>query len=205
MQNPDYTRAQVENAARYWFIPFDRVPVYHRIKFRSTDPHASHSADSIVDSIHIQPARTNEQGQLIPGRFDTALINLDNEVHAGIVGSTVGCIRCIFTLPATAIQQWFTRHGLTPPSIHFAYVDWFTDFRDQPERNHGLYKISYLRRNGEQLSSVVPVSDIWQSVHLFPAFDPVADRSWLSTNVLDSASEFFVNPFSSRFAFSSIY
>lgn len=141
----------------------------------------------------------------IPGRFDTALIKLEGEAERGIAGSTVGRIRCVFALPQKAVHRWFTSRGKEPPCSHFAYVDWFTDFKDQPERNHGLHKISYLRRSGEQLSSVVPVSEIWQSVHLYPVFGPSADRSWLSTNVLDSASEFFINPFTSRFTYTTNY
>jgi hypothetical protein len=88
--------------------------------------------------------------------------------------------------------------------MHFAYIDWFTDFLTHAERNHGLYKVSYLQKNGEQISSIVPVDTIWQSVHLYPSFDATANRTWKLTNVLDSATSFFVNPFSSRFAYATI-
>ncbi|KAJ3504387.1 hypothetical protein NMY22_g17942 [Coprinellus aureogranulatus] len=45
----------------------------------------------------------------------------------------------------------------------------------------------------------------FRSIHLYPDFGAAVDRSWKSTDVLDSATHFFVNPFTSRFSYSTIY
>jgi hypothetical protein len=199
---PSYTRPQLETALNHFHAPF-KYSVFHRIKFVSRDPYSVHHLESVVDSIHAQPPRHDKHGNIIPARFDTALI------HSNPAGSLtnpreseVGRIRCIFTLPRAILDYWFA--DSTPPSTHFAYVDWYTPLT-QPHPHHGLYRISPLVRDREQQSSIVPVNLIWQSVHLFPCFAPVVDRSWTSSNVLDSARYFHINPYSSRFAYTSIY
>jgi hypothetical protein len=204
LQHPDYSRARIELAIRSFFFPFQHLSVYHRIKFTNRDPYSNDVADTVVDAIHAQPSRYDRYGKLIPGRFDTAIITLQ-QGESGIQGSSVGRIRCIFSLPKAAIERWFTRPDVTLPSTHFAYVDWFTDFPQQADRNHGLYKISYLIQNGEKLSSIVPIDSVWQSIHLYPDFGPTVDRTWTSSGVLDRATHFFVNPFTSRFSYSTVY
>lgn len=204
LHHPGYTRAQTEIAIRSFYIPFQHLSVYHRIKFTSRDPYSTDISDTVVDSIHMQPSRLDRYGKVIAGRFDTAIITLQ-QGEVGIRGSSVGRIRCVFSLPKAAVDRWFTSRGTYPPSVHFAYVDWFTDFPQQPDRNHGLYKVAYLTRGGERLSSIVPVDCIWQSIHLYPDFGPAVDRMWKTTDVLDRATHFFVNPFTSRFSYSTIY
>ena len=67
-----------------------------------------------------------------------------------------------------------------------------------------MYRINYLSVQGEQQSSVIPVDLITQSVHLFPKFGQFANADWKSSDVLDKAMSFFVNPFSNRFSYSTI-
>lgn len=120
-----------------------------------------------------------------------------------MVGLCVGQVRCIFTLPPKAVEHWFPagfQHN------HLAYVEWFTPFsRAQVDRNTKLFKISRLVTDGERRASIIPVSIIRSSVHLFPKFGPQAPVSWTSGNVLEHASLFYVNPFSDRFLYSTIY
>jgi hypothetical protein len=59
--------------------------------------------------------------------------------------------------------------------------------------------------HGERRASIVLVSLIRCSVQLFPKFSPQAPVSWLSSNVLDNTTTFYVNPFSDRFLYSLIY
>ncbi|KAJ6605637.1 hypothetical protein B0H10DRAFT_1659135, partial [Mycena sp. CBHHK59/15] len=54
-----------------------------------------------------------------------------------------------------------------------AYVEWFSKFPRKPDPNHGMYKIS---RPVEHAASIIPVSQIRRSVHLFPKFGPVTPR-----------------------------
>lgn len=101
------------------------------------------------------------------------------------------------------MKIWLPRNTET---LHLAYVEWFTPFAtSQQDRNHGMYRISRLRVNGEQQASVIPVKLIRQSVHLFPKFGPVAPDEWRSSKILDQAQAFHANPFSDRFTYSTLY
>ncbi|KAJ6556936.1 hypothetical protein B0H10DRAFT_1967474 [Mycena sp. CBHHK59/15] len=61
---------------------FNSLPVLQRIKFSATDPYTNDGpADKIVDAIHVQPTRTLPNGDEIPARFDTALINTGDGVQ----------------------------------------------------------------------------------------------------------------------------
>jgi hypothetical protein len=82
--NPDVTRVQLERGLWGVRIPFNKVPVWHRIKYRRTDPYTLHL--STADSIHCQPERVNKRGDRIPARFDTALINDGTGEEIGIEG-----------------------------------------------------------------------------------------------------------------------
>ncbi|KAH7903745.1 hypothetical protein BJ138DRAFT_1020144, partial [Hygrophoropsis aurantiaca] len=57
-----------------------------------------------------------------------------------------------------------------------AYVEWFSPFPDAPEANHSMYKVSRSFRNGERQASIIPVSDIRQSVHLIPKFGTISKQ-----------------------------
>ncbi|EPQ55470.1 hypothetical protein GLOTRDRAFT_24926, partial [Gloeophyllum trabeum ATCC 11539] len=79
-----------------------------------------------------------------------------------------------------------------------AYVEWFSAFTAEPDRNSGMYRVVRSIQNGERLASIIPVSQIERSVHLLPKFGPVVPRDWTSSTVLDLAAAFFVNPFLDR-------
>jgi hypothetical protein len=70
-QNPHLNRTQIERESLNINIPFVNVSVYHRIKFTNT------GEDEIVDSLHVQPRRLGARQQEIPGRFDIALIRIN--------------------------------------------------------------------------------------------------------------------------------
>ena len=85
-QNPHSTKAQVEVASLNVHIPFQKLSVYHRIKFVSQNPYSLDPIQMVVDSIHAQPARLDKYGKVIPGRFDTGLINYKNGGVRGVKG-----------------------------------------------------------------------------------------------------------------------
>jgi hypothetical protein len=97
-------------------------------------------------------------------------------------------------------------HGVVFPGInvpeHLACVEWYTKFPQHLDANHGMYKISLqCDRNGlsdKGIGSIIPVSNIVQSVHLFLIFGPYANTEWTNKNVLDSCKYFFVNPFTDK-------
>jgi hypothetical protein len=87
--NPTLTRAQIETQSGSVALHFNRVPVYHRIKFITEDPYtAGGPEDSVVDSIHVQPAKAARSGKELPGRFDTALVNDGSGGLTGVGGKS---------------------------------------------------------------------------------------------------------------------
>lgn len=102
-------------------------------------------------------------------------------------------------------MHWFPTKPANIPA-HLAYVEWFTPFSraifDPVSR---LYSIKPLIANGQRQASVIPISLIRQSVHLYPKFGAIAPAEWKSSNVLDLATSFYVNPFSDRFPYSTLF
>ena len=78
------SRRQLENSLWRTRFPFTRLPVWHVIKFTRSDP--STGAHQTADSIHVKPAKHDKRKRLIPGRFDTALINDGTGTEHGIKG-----------------------------------------------------------------------------------------------------------------------
>jgi hypothetical protein len=117
-------------------------------------------------------------------------------------GYRVAQVRVVFRLPQKALDFLF-RDGVDQPK-HLAYVEWFSEFRHNPEANHLLYKISRSLKDGRRVASVIPVADIDRTVVLFPQFGPVVPREWSSENILDKCSTFYVNPFTDRHSYLTI-
>lgn len=108
-------------------------------------------------------------------------------------------------LPSKALKFWFPAGEPAIPQ-HLAYIEWFVPFTSlRPGQNHRMYRILRSIKNGKQQASVIPVSLIRQSVHLIPEFGPIAPAIWKSSTVLEQASNFFVNSFSNRFAYSTLF
>lgn len=88
LQDPQLRGTRLQRAASNIQIPFNTVHVYHRIKFIEVDPYAvGGPRESVVDSIHVQPARKDSRGRPIPARFDTVLINDGTGEDIGVTGS----------------------------------------------------------------------------------------------------------------------
>ena len=194
------TRRQLEQRILYTNLPFTTLPVYHKLKFINT----ADSKFTTLDVIHVRPERQSKQGTLIPARFDTALLHVgrDGETGTGLQGAflilialhhqpdsqegcRVGQVRVIFALPGNEGE-------------HLAYIEWFTNF-STPDAGHGMLKLNRALLNGEdRVASVVPVSSIRRSVHLFPKFGPKVPEHWTSANVLEKCATFYLNPFSDR-------
>ena len=68
-----------------------------------------------------------------------------------------------------------------------------------------MFKISPLKdSDGSRLCSGIPLSEVQGSVHLFPRFGAVAPVNWMSSNVLDECTTFFLNDFTNRDLFRCI-
>ncbi|KAJ8509360.1 hypothetical protein ONZ45_g8474 [Pleurotus djamor] len=74
LQNrPDITRAELERNIWNVRLPFTKIPVWHRIKYQYFNP--SMKSPMTSDAIHCHPQRLDVRGNVVPARFDTALIN----------------------------------------------------------------------------------------------------------------------------------
>ena len=77
-QHPDYSKAQVQTLSESFHVPFDKISVFHRLKFFSYDAYSLNPLDKVVtDSIHVDPEHLDKYGKVVPGRFDTAIYNTD--------------------------------------------------------------------------------------------------------------------------------
>ncbi len=113
------------------------------------------------------------------------------------LGFGVARVRVIFSMPPSIRAQVFANPEVAQ---HLAYVEWYTDIPSRPDPNHGLYKISPQRdQHGSGIiGSIIPISDIIRSIHLFPVFGPFAPNDWTPKNVLDHCQTFYLNPFTDR-------
>ena len=156
--------------------------------------------------MYVEPARLDKYRLVVPSRFDIGLVNFKEGGPAGVKGMSIrgifisfayfttgycaARIRCIFSLPPTAVASWFPqgfRHE------HLAYVERYTPFRQSAfEKDSRMYGISPpTSEGGVQKSSAIPVTLMRESLHLFPKFGAAAPTSWKSSSVLDRASIFF--------------
>ena len=206
INHPRASATALRTLAEDTLLPFRTVPVFHKIKFVSTN-------SEVIDAVHIRPDQKDTRGRPIPSRFDTVLVR--GGPQAGVQGSNgkfnsycccnlindpsdlrIAQVRVVFRLPNKAIPQVFPSPDTTPPS-HLAYVEWFTPIPTAPEHDSGLYKVSRMVRNGRHVASVIPVESILYSVHLFPRFEQDT-RNWNTFTVLDSCHSFYLNSFSNR-------
>ncbi|KAJ7504642.1 hypothetical protein B0H11DRAFT_1709428 [Mycena galericulata] len=203
--NPTLTLAQVKLKSHYIHLPFNAVPVFHRIKYTTPDPHAAGGPlDSVIDAVHVQPSRQLASGQDIPGRFDTVLVNDGTGELTGVQGIyRVAQVRVVFSFPHHSVKTLFPAD--TVPPSHLAYVEWFSPFTSDAEPRHLLYKIKRSLKDGVRIAGIIPVANIRRSVHLLPKFGPVAPREWTSSNVLERCPVFFVNSMSDRHIYTTVF
>ncbi|KAF7369562.1 hypothetical protein MVEN_00286300 [Mycena venus] len=195
---PQLTNRQIENLAQNFYSPFQKLSVYHTIKFWNSDALGREHSVDMLDTVHVKPGYKNKQGRNIGGRFDTVLVNDGTGTHTGVAGYRVGRVRVVFKLSRKISDYLFP--GAQPPG-HLAYVEWFSAFPPRPEPNHLMFKIS---RPEERVASIIPIENIRRSIHLFPQFGPVVPRNWTSQNVLDMATKFYVSPWSDRHAYITV-
>ena len=180
---PGLSAAMAQRRANNTLLPFRRVSVFHKVKF--VNPEVPDVGT--VDAVHIRPEVRSRRGHTIPGRFDTVLVKNGGRIR-------VAQIRVVFQFPKSAVSSIFLS-SRPPPPVDLAYVEWFSPL-SMPDVNHGMYRVSRSYRNNRRLASVIPLSEVCRSVHLFPVFSPV--EQWQSQTVLDECRNFYVNPFLDR-------
>ena len=181
---PKLTRAQLEHAIWGVHLLFNKLAVWHCVKYLRKDPVLK--IQSTADSIHCQPKRLNPCSNTIPAHFDTALINDGTGKNTGIEGAYlniiwlrqslisclgyhIGCICVVFSLPGRSLSSLFNP-GVEVPAL-FTYVQWFSPFPNEPNWDHLLYKLKPLKdTDGSHIASVIPLKNIHCSTHLIPKF-----------------------------------
>ncbi|KAM6499612.1 hypothetical protein JOM56_005120 [Amanita muscaria] len=190
-RNPQTTRARLERDALDVHIPFRTVSVFHHIRYK--DIHDREEASESSDVIHIKPQYKNKNGKIVPGRFDTGLVHRRAENESGIHAYRVAQVRVVFTIGLSALKHVFG--NCQHPPLHLAYVEWFTPFRASPESASKLFKIERSRQGNARIASIIPVTDIVQSIHLLPLPGHTMPREWNSSNMLETCRSFLVNVF----------
>ena len=85
--NPDASPATIRNLTKTFRLGFEKVPVYHKARFWEVDfPRYRHASDE-YDVIHATPARQDKRGNIIPGRFDSGLVNTGAGGPLGVTGA----------------------------------------------------------------------------------------------------------------------
>ncbi|KAI9461724.1 hypothetical protein BJY52DRAFT_1425670 [Lactarius psammicola] len=182
---PELSASAARRRADNTLIPFQRVSVFHKIRFANRDD----SDKRTVDAIHIRPEARNKRGIVNPGRFDTGLVKNGSRIR-------VVQIRVVFQFSISTASSVFLASCPAPPA-HLAYVEWFSP-PSPPGPSHNMCRISRNYRNGRRSASIIPLTDVCRSVQLFPVFGPVAPRHWQGTTVLEECNSFYVNPFLDR-------
>lgn len=113
------------------------------------------------------------------------------------LGCSVAQVQAVFKFPKNASDLL----GCTIPEEHHAYVEWFSKISGAPDRNHKMFKTMRLFRDGRRAASIIPISRIRRSVHLFPKFGQTAPRHWTSATVLEKCDTFYINPLSDRHSY----
>lgn len=117
-------------------------------------------------------------------------------------GHRVAQVRVVFRIKEKATKFMFP--NLEVPK-HLAYVQWFSKFPQEPDDNYGMYKITKTMKNNKRLASIIPVSDISRSVHLYPMWGPTVPREWTSHDVLERCNSFYVSDFLDRHTHITLY
>lgn len=112
-------------------------------------------------------------------------------------------MKVIFTLPNT-----FTSAFTNAPKQHFAFVDWFTRPRADPDSASLMFEVKKQRElgNSEIVGQIIPLSDIRHSVQLCPNFGRQSvNKDWKAETVLDEADSFYINNWGSLHTYQSVY
>ena len=186
---------------------FDRFNVYkYIVVLLSNIPHISdnNQQNKLCACCTYSSSLASSCKSDIPACFNTVPINYDCNLHQEMEGlhgelSRLGdlskCnLTCIVGLHNAQIYVIFTLLAHYSTFSHpLAYIEWFCPF-STIDKTVGMYKVVQLTHNRARHSAVVSVNMILQACHLALKYRsvPVTD-SWLHLNVLDNATEFYLN------------
>lgn len=106
----------------------------------------------------------------------------------------------MFSLPKDSLKILFPVNVEVPK--HLAYVEWFTRFPSRVDENSRMYHIRReVNTDNTLLVSVLPVSLIQGSVHLYPKWGRTVPAEWTGENVLDRARGFLLSNYRNQRTF----
>ena len=85
-RSPGLSRQEVAHRAQQLFLPFIQLPVYHKARLWDPDFRLFRSNWQDYDVIHVKPSRLNKYRQVLPARFDTAVIKVGESNTLGANG-----------------------------------------------------------------------------------------------------------------------
>jgi len=102
-------------------------------------------------------------------------------------GLRLAQVRVIFTLPPQLGRY----------DQPLAYIKWFTPLNTMDELT-GMYIVSRSTRHHRRNAAIVPVEQIARSCHLMAKYSgSITEKGWTSDTVLELATQFYVNTYSS--------
>ncbi|KAG1906491.1 uncharacterized protein F5891DRAFT_941482 [Suillus fuscotomentosus] len=177
---------------------YDRFNVFKSVLLLL--PWRNHISDvKRLNRIRAHPAipNSNRRKPPSPAHFDVAFIVEDRQLwesSTGFDGLRLAQIHAIFKLPS--------QYGEFPHPL--AYIEWFRPLCE-PEAATRLYRVAQSTRNQQRFAAVVSVQDLLQGGHLFPRFGSgKVDVSWINSDVLELADEFYVNPYINFYLFDTM-
>ena len=122
-----------------------------------------------------------------------------------MIGVRIGRLRVIFRLPSTL-------YGVLPapscwPKEALAYVVWFSRLKSAAEDDHNMYlvtKPTSIANNQLPLGDIIPLSSIRQTCQLLPDFTREG-FDFDHSNALDRCRRFFLNSYSSKYTYQSVW
>jgi hypothetical protein len=76
---PNLAPAQLRNTARNIILPFQHLPLFHKIKFWILDPQGHANIPENLDTVHARPRQLDKTQEVWSmGWFDTVLVNVSN-------------------------------------------------------------------------------------------------------------------------------
>jgi len=121
------------------------------------------------------------------------------------LGTRIGRLRVIFKLPEKIYGSWPSPSSW--PSEPLAYIEWFDKLKKTAEPYHDLYLVTkpLLLADGNPPGAIIPLSSIRQSCHLLPDFSNGVPSNWTTDTVLDNCRRFYLNSFSSKYAYQTLW
>ncbi|KAH9912826.1 uncharacterized protein B0H18DRAFT_889166 [Fomitopsis serialis] len=201
---PEELRLSRRNLEQTW-LPFDRVDVYHRFRFKRYE---LLDGKEDFDEVKAVPGATR-QGR--KNRFDTVVALQNEEAEStGVRGDRTGQGN-LHLAQETIRHPWRWSCPSWWPKGPLAYVEWYAPFSSAADPAHLMYTVrkSAPRADGLPHASIIPLEHITQSCQLVPSFpegpNGVVPDNWTSDNVLDLARSFHLNNWASMYSYQTLW